>query len=97
MKNQFQNLMCVNTDISKEFESMRGGEYWSIDNFVHNQLYFQTLLIDYVVDHVLKIWNHLFHEHSPSILCMNSKVPNLFITQDNVSIQTSIASLSRLT
>ena len=28
---------------------------------------------------------------------MNSKVPNLFLTQDNMSIQTIITSLSRLT
>ena len=76
---------------------MRGGEYWSIDYFVKNQLYFHTLLNDYVMDHILKIWAHLFHQHSPSILCMNSKVPNLFITQENVSIQTTITSLSRLT
>ena len=55
------------------------------------------LLNDYVMDHVLKIWAHLFYKYSPSILCMNSKVPNLFITQKNVSIQTTITPLSRLT
>ena len=76
---------------------MRGGEYRSIDYFVKNQLQFHTLLDDYVVDHVLKIGAHLFYQHSPSILYINSKVPNQFITQDNVSIQTTITSLSRLT
>ena len=80
---------------------MRGGDYWSIDYFVKNQLYFHSLLndyvVDYVVDYVLKIWAHLFYQHSPSILCMNSKVTYLFITQDNVSIQTTITSLSRPT
>ena len=75
---------------------MRGGEFWSIDYFVKNQLFFHSLLHDYVVDHILKIWAHLFYQYSPSILCMNSKVPNLFITQDNVSIQTTFTSLSRL-
>ena len=49
------------------------------------------------MDHILKIWAHLFYQHSLSILCINSKVPNLFITQENVSIQTTITSLSRLT
>ena len=48
------------------------------------------------MDHVLKMWAHLFHEQFPSILCMNSKVLNLFITQDNMSIHTVITHLSRL-
>ena len=85
-----------NADISIKPTSMKGGEYWSIDYFVQNQGYFHNLLNDYVMDHILKIWAHLFYQHSPSILCMNFKVPNLFITQDNVSIQTTIISLSRL-
>ena len=94
---QNENHMFSDADISMKSKLSRGGEYWSIDYFVQNQLYFHSLLNDYVVDHVLKIWAHLFNKHSPSILCMNSKVPNLFITQDNVSIQTTITSLSRLT
>ena len=94
---QNENHIFLDADISKKTISMRGGEYWSIDHFVENQLYFNSLLNDYVVDHVLKIWDYQFYQHSLSILCMNSKVPNLFITQENVSIQTTITSLSRLT
>ena len=76
---------------------MRGGEYRSIDYFIENRLFFLILLNDYIVDHVFKIWAHLFYEHSPSILDIDFKVPNLYITQENLSIQTTITSLSRLT
>ena len=57
-----------NADISIKPTSMKGGEYWSIDYFVQNQGYFHNLLNDYVMDHILKIWDHIFHQHSPSIL-----------------------------
>ena len=66
---------------------MKGGEYWNIDYLVKNQLYFYTLFNDYVA--------RLFYQHSQSILCMNTKLPNRFITQDNVSIQTTITFPSR--
>ena len=90
----YENHQFSDADTSKKSISMRGGEYWSIDYFVENQLYFYSLLNDFVVDHGLKIWAHLFNKHSPSILCMNSKISNLFITQENMSIQTTITSLS---
>ena len=71
---QNENHMFSYVDISKNSISMKGGEYWNINYFFKNQLYFHTLLNDYVVEHVLKIWDHLFYQHSPSILCMNPKV-----------------------
>ena len=91
--NQLHYLMRINRiriislyRLIKKSISMKGGDYWSIDYFVKNQYYFHTLLKDYVVDHTLKIWDHLFNKHTPSIFCMNSKVSNPFFTQENISI-----------
>ena len=83
---QNENHQFSYADMPKKSISMRGREYWKIDSFFKTQLFFHTLLNNYVVDHVLKSWAHLFYQYSPSIFYMNSKVPNLFIPQDNVSI-----------
>ena len=58
---------------------------------------FHGWISDYIVDHVLQIWHHLFHEISPEILCMNSMVPNLFVTTDKTAIKSAINSIRRLT
>ena len=92
-KNTNNNLAILR----KSQVTPNGVEHWDFASLSDNHSYFHNLLNDYIVDHMLKIWDHLFHEHSPSILCMNSTVPNLFMTKDTVSIQTTITSLHRLT
>ena len=58
---------------------------------------FKEWIRDYVMDHVLQIWHHLFHLISPDILCMNSMVPNLFVTTNNTAIKSAVNSIRRLT
>ena len=50
---------------------------------------FKEWISNYILDHVLQIWHHLFHTISPYMLCMNSMVPNLFITTNCYSLQIS--------
>ena len=58
---------------------------------------FNNWISDYIMDHVLQIWHHLFHAISPEILCMNSMVPNLFVTTNNTAIKSAVNSIHRLT
>ena len=92
----FKNMNNTLGLLRKSQVTSNGVEHWDFASLSDNHSYFHNLLNDYIVDHMLKIWDHLFHKHSPSILCMNSKVPNLFMTKDTVSIQTTITSLHRL-
>ena len=52
---------------------------------------------DFIMDHVLQIWHHLFHVISPDTFCMSSMVPNLFVTTNNTAIKSAVNSIRRLT
>ena len=49
------------------------------------------------MDHVLQIWHHLFHVISQDMFCMNSMVPNLFVTANNTTIKSAVNSIRRQT
>ena len=95
--NYFSSQWFHNKNQEIQIKTKHGIQYWEYSDLKESHFFIHKLLNDHDVDHILKIWNHLFHKHSPSILCMSSQVPNLFITEDTVNIQSTIASLHKLT
>jgi len=95
--NDFSSQWFDKKDLEIQIKTKHGVQYWEYSDLNNSHDSIHNMLNDHVVDHILKIWNHLFHKHSPSILCMNSIVPNLFMTGQTVSIKSTILSLHKLT
>ena len=57
---------------------------------------FHLKINDYIMDSVLKVWQYLFQEIAPEILCLSSLVPNLFLNKE-VSMKSVVNSLHCLT
>ena len=77
-------------------ESLQGYFHHHFEGLFVKKKHFKEWISGYTMDYVLQILHYLLNVISPDILCMNSMVPNLFVTTNNTAIKSTGNSICRL-